>query len=105
MKSAMLKAKYSPNTAKTPQKLTESIGFKELANSLGLTDDLIARSLYDDIVAKPGDRSKELALAIKVKGLEVQKLDVNLNAAVVHQEYSPDTAEQFARYLKDQTTG
>jgi hypothetical protein len=31
---AMLKAKYSPNTANTPQKLTDSKGFKEAAKPL-----------------------------------------------------------------------
>ena len=31
---AMLEAEYSPNTANTPQKLTESEGFKEIWNEL-----------------------------------------------------------------------
>lgn len=104
-KDAMLEAGYSPRTAHTPQKLTESDGFKELADHLGLTTEFIAKALYDDIKSKPGDRSKEIAIAAKLKGLERQQIDMNINAAVVTQEYNPDTAQQFADYLKQQTTG
>lgn len=71
---SMREVGYSPNTAKVPQRLTESKGFREIADELGLTDNFIAQALVDDIKAKPGDRSRELALAGKFKGLE--KIDV-----------------------------
>ena len=66
---AMLKVKYSKATAKTPQKLTESKGFIELCNEIGLTDDFIGKCLVEDLKGKPLDRSKELGLAMKAKGL------------------------------------
>lgn len=73
---AMRDAGYSPATAENPDKLTESKGFKELADEIGLTDNFIAQALYDDIKAKPKDRAKELGLAIKVRGLEKSALDI-----------------------------
>ena len=65
---AMVEVGYSKNTAHTPQKLTESKGFIELCEEIGLTDDFLAKALYDDIKAKKQDRKPELELAFKVKG-------------------------------------
>lgn len=76
---AMREAGYSPISAATPKKLTESKGFKELCDELGLTDNLIVTALVEDIKASPGQRSKELALAIKVKGLEKTNVDLTSN--------------------------
>jgi hypothetical protein len=63
---AMLEANYSPNTANTPQKLTESKGFKDLMKQYGLTEQLITTSLVEDIKAKPQKRVEELKLGAKV---------------------------------------
>src|SRR3990167_7436761 len=65
---AMVEVGYSPATAHTPQKLTKSKGFIELCEEIGLTDDFLAKALYDDIKAKKQDRKPELELAFKVKG-------------------------------------
>ncbi len=73
---AMIEAGYSPNTAKTPQKLTESIGFIELCEEKGLTDDLLINSLVEDIKKKKGNRRAELELAFKIKGRLVPKKDI-----------------------------
>lgn len=70
MGRAMREAGYSAATAKTPQKLTESKGFLDLCNELGLTDNLIVQALADDIKSKPKQRVQELALAARLKGLE-----------------------------------
>ena len=65
---AMREVGYSENSSKNPKNLTESKGFKVLCKELGLTDNLLITSLKDDILAKPKDRSKELALGFKVLG-------------------------------------
>ncbi len=65
---AMIDAGYSSNTAKTPQKLTESIGFLELCEEKGLTDQLLVNALVEDIKCKTGNRKAELELAFKIKG-------------------------------------
>lgn len=65
---AMIEANYAPATAHTPQKLTESKGFKELCDEYGLTDDLLVRALVSDIKKKPKNRKAELELGFKVKG-------------------------------------
>ena len=66
---AMIDANYSLATAKTPQKLTESKGFKEICKKYGLTESLILKSLVSDIKKKPKERVKELNL-----GAEILKL-------------------------------
>ena len=65
---AMMAAGYTPATAKTPQKLTESQGFKLLCEQRGLTDDFLVDALVEDIKAKPKARTAELQLAFKVIG-------------------------------------
>ncbi|MDQ5922782.1 MAG: hypothetical protein QG644_490 [Patescibacteria group bacterium] len=73
---AMRDVGYSENTAKTPQKLTESLGFIELCDSKGLTDDLLINALVEDIKEKKGNRRAELELAFKIKGKLVNKTDI-----------------------------
>lgn len=70
---AMIEAGYSPNTAKTPQKLTQSIGFVELCESRGLTDGFLLQALIEDIKEKKGNRKAELELGFKIKGHLTQK--------------------------------
>ncbi len=70
---AMKEAGYSSNTAKTPQKLTESIGFIELCEEKGLTDSLLINALIEDIKTKKGNRKSELELGFKIKGRLTQK--------------------------------
>lgn len=60
------KMPYSPATAHTPQKLTESKGFQELMEEYGLTRGLIARALVNDIKKKPKNRAKELSLGAEI---------------------------------------
>lgn len=72
---AMRDAGYSPATAKTPQKLTESATWQELMEAY-LPDDMLLRALSDDIEAKPGSRTQELTLATKLKGRLTEKTDV-----------------------------
>ncbi len=70
---------YSENTAKTPQKLTESLGFIELCEEKGLTEDLLINALVEYIKTKKGNRKAELELAFKIKGRLASRLDVNEN--------------------------
>jgi hypothetical protein len=70
---AMLNAGYSPNTAKTPQKLTGSKGFLALCEEKGLTDDLLVQALVEDIRDKKGNRKAEIELGFKIKGRLLQK--------------------------------
>lgn len=72
---AMIEAGYSPNTAKTPSKLTNSDGYAELMESY-LPDDMLLRALADDIEKKEGNRKAELELAFKLKGKMTEKHDL-----------------------------
>ena len=72
---AMRDAGYSPKTAKTPSKLTSTKGFMELMDEYGLTDELIIKSLVHDIKKKPGGRTQELTLAVKMRGRITEKAD------------------------------
>jgi len=71
---SMIEVGYSPATAKTPDKLTDSKGYQELLNEY-LPDDFILGALKDDIEKKPQNRVAELNLATKVKGMQVDKVD------------------------------
>lgn len=97
---AMVSAGYSPNTAKTPQKLTTSKGWLELMGSL-LPDEMLAKKHRQLLNAKKiiVDRSrgkakfitkindyttvvKALDLAYRVKGYysnKIQKVDVEIS--------------------------
>lgn len=74
---AMIDVNYSPNTAKTPQKLTESKGWKELCDEHGLTEDFLVNALVDDIREKPKNRKAELELGFKVIGKLSEKQEGN----------------------------
>lgn len=74
---AMRDVGYSENTAKTPQKLTESQGFISLCEDKGLTDDLLINALVEDIKTKKGNRRAELELAFKIKGKLANRFDIN----------------------------
>lgn len=78
---AMVEVGYSPNTAKTPQKLTQSKGYKELLEEYGLTEGLITRALVADIKSKEGDRVQELKLGAEILGMkqEVEPLKKVVN--------------------------
>lgn len=65
---AMMEVGYSPMTAKTPQKLTESIGFRELCEERGLTEEFLVDALVEDIEKKPQNRKAELELGLKILG-------------------------------------
>lgn len=79
---AMLDAKYSPATANTPKKLTESDGFKELCEEAGLTDGLLTKALVEDIKKKKGNRKAELELGFKVRGRLSDKQEFNQNLII-----------------------
>ncbi|MDH3325044.1 MAG: hypothetical protein OEL89_05380 [Candidatus Peregrinibacteria bacterium] len=79
---AMKEAGYSPKTAKTPQKLTNSKGFKDLCDEQGLTEELIISSLVKDIQDKPGGRKGELELAAKIRGLLKNQVDVSVKQSM-----------------------
>lgn len=73
---AMRDVGYSKNTAKTPQKLTESVGFIELCDKKGLTDNFLIDALVEDIKKKKGNRKSELELGFKIKGKLTNRTDI-----------------------------
>ena len=86
--TAMIAAKYSLATAKTPQKLTESKGYKELLKEYGLTEGLITKALVEDIEGKPKRRARELELGSDILGMRKRAEQPNItnNILVVPSE-------------------
>lgn len=80
---AMRDAGYSKNTAVTPKKLTESAGFQEMCDELGLTDTLLIDALVEDIQKKKGNRKAELELGFKVRGRLRESIDPGKLIALV----------------------
>ena len=93
---AMEKAGYSKKTAKTPQKLTESKGFKELCEEYGLTDELLLKSLVEDIKNKKKNRKPELELGFKIKGRLQDKIDLTTKGEKI---YDTKQIELIARRI------
>lgn len=65
---AMRDAGYSPNTAKTPSKLTRSRSYKDLLEDI-LPTEFLLEELRKDISSNQGNRRAYLELAFKLKGL------------------------------------
>ena len=79
---AMREVGYSKETAHTPKKLTNSIGYKELVNKY-LPKRMILKALEDDIKDKPRFRHQEIALALKVQGMLSDKIDITSQGKVI----------------------
>lgn len=90
---AMIEVGYSPNTANTPQKLTESKGFKQLCEERGLTEDFLVDALVEDIENKPQNRKAELELGFKVIGKLKEEPDGNKTLIIM---VSGETAQRYA---------
>ena len=73
---AMKDAGYTHETARNPDKLTNSKGFQALCDELGLTDDFLVSALKSDIAQKQANRKPELELAFKIKGKLKDTIDV-----------------------------
>ena len=82
--------------AKTPQKLTESKGFKELCEEYGLTDELLLKSLVEDIKNKKKNRKPELELGFKIKGRLQDKIDLTTKGEKI---YDTKQIELIARRI------
>lgn len=52
-----------------PQRITQSIGFKQAIRELGLTEELITTALVNDIESKPANRIQELKLGSEILGM------------------------------------
>lgn len=98
---AMRDVGYSDNTAKTPQKLTESLGFIELCEEKGLTNDLLVSALVEDIRDKKGNRRAEIELGFKIKGRLLHKPDKEpvIGNAIVFKSFSDDEKEELLSLL------
>lgn len=73
---------YSPNTAKNPQQVTNSKGWKELLEEY-LPDDYILNAIQEDIDnAEKGSRTPILTLATKLKGKLIDKAEVDSSIKV-----------------------
>lgn len=103
---AIREAGYSEITSLTPQKVTESKGFRQIANEIGLTDDFVLKALRDDIEMKPQNRVSELALASKIKGYlfdkppESEEREIEVSWM---QEETPQDALTDIEYTKKDT--
>lgn len=107
---AMVDAGYSPATANTPQKLTESKGWKELMETY-LPDDFLAKK-HKELLDKVDDKGLidtnavkgGLDMAYKLKGAYAPDKNININ---INQEMTPEALERakaFDEWYKKQQT-
>lgn len=101
MGKAMIDAGYSPNTAKTPQKLTNTQAWQGLMDEY-LPDDSLAlkhRQLLND--EESAIQVKALDMAYKLKGNYAPEKSINLNMqANVADPRALDIARKYEEELK-----
>ena len=79
---SMREVGYSPETARNPQQVTNSKGWKELLEEY-LPDDYILNAIQEDIDnAEKGSRTPILTLATKLKGKLIDKAEVDSSIKV-----------------------
>ena len=105
---AMLEAGYAPATVNNPSNLTKSKGFRTILEKAGLTENLVATALVEDIKNKPQNRSRELALASDILGLRqtgttLQQANINAQYHISPQEFlsNPIYQEAVKRFEDD----
>ena len=85
---ALIDVGYSTHTAKKPKQVLTSKGFRALLHEKGLTEELVASSLVQDIKEKPRRRVQELQLAadiLKMRGNNTPHADFKPTKIVVRQ--------------------
>jgi len=99
---AMVEAGYPKTTARNPQQVTRSKGFKEVCKELGLTRELIVSSLKEDIEAKPQDRVPELKLGAKILKLIDNNKDTDKNTFnQFNIEVTKDKTDEFVKKMNN----
>lgn len=82
---SMINAGYSPNSALNPkQNLTESEGYQLLLKQSGLTKELVATALANDIKAKPKRRVAELNLGADILGMKKDRSEKDIPPSDLH---------------------
>jgi hypothetical protein len=86
LKEGMMEAGYSAMMARVPHQVTRSEGFQLLCDMYGLNNDLILKSLVEDIRKKPQRRVGELNLGAEILGMKnrnsVTAVQVNINQGI-----------------------
>lgn len=75
--AALIAAGYSKSVARSPEIVTDSKGYKKMLHASGLTHELVATSLTEDIIGKPKRRVQELNLAADILGMKGEKAKQN----------------------------
>ena len=77
------KGRYGRAIQIAPSKVLESKGFKEALAEYGLTEELITKSLVDDIKKKPKRRLGELTLGANILNMTKKEQEINNNTLIV----------------------
>jgi len=94
LSKAMVRAGYSPATAENPKKVTSSIGFRELIEKMGISDEKLSQVLDDGLGA-----TKAIVMGVKS---EESFVDVQPDYLVRHKYL--ETALKLKGYSKETIT-
>ena len=78
---ALKEAGYSESVQKNPKLVTKSKGFLAYMDNAGLTEENLANYLAEDIKNKPKERLGEIRLAMEVRGLKKENININMERA------------------------
>ena len=85
--NGLREANYAPSVIRKPKQVTESEGYKEALREYGLTEELVASALVEDIEKKPQNRTSELNLGADILGMKktgLNKGSTNILAIILN---------------------
>lgn len=96
---AMIDAGYEETTAHNPSNLTNSKGYRELLHEYGLNEELITKSLVQDIKNKDGKRLGELTLGAEILGMRKMAPYIanQINVKNVEESLVPEPSEEIKK--------
>lgn len=96
---AMIDAGYEETTAHNPLNLTSSKGYRELLHEYGLNEELITKSLVQDIKNKDGKRLGELTLGAEILGMRKMAPYIanQINVKNVEESLVPEPSEEIKK--------
>lgn len=93
---------YGTGLQNSPQRVTESKGFKDSLAEFGLTEELITTALVTDIKAKPSKRVQELTLGAKILGMvDKDEKPVDNSKTTYNFIFSPEVQERVRLVNED----
>lgn len=92
---------YGTGLQQNPNRVINSLGFKQAIRDLGLTEELITSSLVEDIKLKPQNRVQEMTLGSKILGMTNDEEKPKEKGTNIYNYFFNKDIQQDVRNLED----